>query len=151
MPRSPRHRGRRTHAWGSARVHSRYTERMPATQPEDMPATFEAAFNTGDIEQVLALYEADAVMVPQPGQQVRGSTAIRDVLAGFLALKLPIRIERKRVLVNGDVALVSSTWKLSGTGPDGSSVDLGGNTTELIRRQADGAWRYAIDDPFSIV
>jgi ketosteroid isomerase-like protein len=40
-----------------------------------MPATFETAFNTGDIEQVLALYEADAVVVPQPGQEVRGSTA----------------------------------------------------------------------------
>jgi uncharacterized protein (TIGR02246 family) len=124
---------------------------MPATQPEDMPATFETAFNTGDIEQVLALYEADAVLVPQPGQAARGSAAIHAVLAGFLALKLPIRIERKRVLVNGEVALVSSTWTLSGTGPDGSSVDLGGNTTEVIRRQPDGTWRYAIDDPFSIV
>jgi hypothetical protein len=30
---------------------------MPATQPEDMPATFEQAFNTGAINQVLALYE----------------------------------------------------------------------------------------------
>ena len=136
---------------GSVRPSLRYTEPMPAKQPEDMPAMFETAFNTGDIEQVLALYEADAVIVPQPGQEVRGATAIRDVLAGFLALKQPIRIERKRVLVNGEVALVSSTWKLSGTGPDGSSVDLGGNTTEVIRRQADGTWRYAIDDPFSVV
>jgi uncharacterized protein (TIGR02246 family) len=124
---------------------------MSAKQPEDMPATFETAFNTGDIEQVLALYEADAVMVPQPGQMVRGADAIREVLLGFLALKLPIHIERKRVLVNGELALVSSTWKLSGTGPDGSSVELGGNTTEVIRRQADGTWRYAIDDPFSVV
>jgi ketosteroid isomerase-like protein len=33
----------------------------------------------------------------------------------------------------------------------GSAVDLGGNTTEVVRRQADGTWRYVIDDPFSIV
>jgi uncharacterized protein (TIGR02246 family) len=124
---------------------------MRATQPNDMPATFEAAFNTGDIDQVMQLYEADAVLVPQPGQVVNGTPAIREALLGFLALKLPINLERKRVLALGDLALVSSTWKLSGTGPDGSAVDLGGNTTEVIRRQADGTWRYAIDDPFSIL
>jgi uncharacterized protein (TIGR02246 family) len=124
---------------------------MPTTQPDDMPATFEQAFNTGDINQVLALYETDAVFVPQPGQVVHGLAPIREALHGFLALKLPIRLERKRVLVMGDIALVSSSWKLSGTGPDGSSVDLGGNTTEVIRRQQDGTWGYVIDDPFSMV
>jgi uncharacterized protein (TIGR02246 family) len=124
---------------------------MPATQPDDMPAVFEQAFNTGDIDQVLALYESDAVLVPQPGQVVHGLPAIREALQGFFALKLPIRLERKRVLVMGDIALVASSWKLSGTGPDGSAVDLGGNTTEVIRRQTDGTWRYVIDDPFSVV
>src|SRR5205823_7097424 len=94
---------------------------MPATRPEDTPATFETAFNTG--------------LVPQPGQVVHGTDAIRQALLGFLALKLSIHLESKRVLVNGDVALVSSTWKLAGTGPDDSPVDLGGNTTEVVRRQ----------------
>lgn|SRR5437879_6037435 len=125
--------------------------RMPASQPEDMPATFESAFNTGDIDQVLALYEPDAVLVPEPGQVVHGTAAIREALLGFLALKLPIRLERKRVLQTGDLALVSSTWTLSGAGPDGSAVNLGGNTTEVVRRQSDGTWRYVIDDPFSSV
>jgi len=123
---------------------------MPAHRPEEMPATFEAAFNTGDIEQVMALYEADAVLVPQPGQVVDGTEAIRQSLAGFLALKLPIHLERKRVLTHGEVALVSSTWKLAGSGPDGNPVDLSGNTTEVIHRQPDGTWRYIIDDPFSL-
>jgi uncharacterized protein (TIGR02246 family) len=124
---------------------------MPATQPEDMPAAFEKAFNTGDISQILELYESDAVLVPEPGKVVHGTSAIREALSGFLALKLPIHLERKRVLVMGDVALVSSSWKMSGTGPEGSAVDLGGNTTEVIRRQTDGTWRYVIDDPFSVV
>ena len=124
---------------------------MPATQPEEMPATFEQAFNTGDISQILELYESDAVLVPEPGQVVHGTSAIREALSGFLALKLPIHLECKRVLVMDDVALVSSSWKLGGTGPDGSAVDLGGNTTEVIRRQVDGTWRYVIDDPFSTV
>jgi ketosteroid isomerase-like protein len=90
-------------------------------------------------------------LVPQPGQVVNGTAAIREALLGFLALKLPISLERKRVLAKGEVALVSSTWSISGAGPDGSAVNLGGNTTEVVRRQSDGSWRYVIDDPFSIV
>src|ERR1043165_1949896 len=86
---------------------------MPATQPDDMPAAFEQAFNTGDIDQIVALYEPDAVLVPQPGQVVRGLSAIREALQGFLALKLPIHLEGKRVLVLDEIALVSSTWKMS--------------------------------------
>jgi uncharacterized protein (TIGR02246 family) len=116
-----------------------------------MASTFESAFNTGDIEQVMALYEPDAVLIPEPGQVVHGVAAAREVLTGFLALKLPIHLEVKRVLSAGDLALVSSSWSLKGRGPDGSPVDLSGNTTEVIRRQSDGTWRYAIDDPFSVV
>jgi uncharacterized protein (TIGR02246 family) len=125
--------------------------RMSTTRPSQMPATFEQAFNSGDIEQVMALYEPDAVLVPEPGQVVKGTPAVREALLRFLALKLPIHLERKRVLEHGDVALVSSSWSLKGTGPDGSPIDLGGHTTEVIRRQPDGTWRYVIDDPFSVV
>ncbi len=123
---------------------------MPNNRPEDMHATWETAFNTGDAEQVMALYESDAVLIPEPGQVARGTDAIRQALLGFLALKLPIHLENKRVLTSGDLAMLSNTWKLAGTGPDGSPVDLGGNTTEVIRRQADGTWQYVFDDAFSM-
>jgi ketosteroid isomerase-like protein len=82
-----------------------------------MPAAFEQAFHSGDIQQVLALYEGAAVLVAQPGQVVHGTAAIREALQGFLSLKLPIQLERERVLVMGERVLVSSTWRLCGTGP----------------------------------
>jgi uncharacterized protein (TIGR02246 family) len=115
-----------------------------------MPSVWEQAFNTGDVEQVMALYEPDAVLIPEPGQVARGTDAIRQALLGFLALKLPIRLQNKRVLTSGDLAMLSNTWKMAGTGPDGSPVDLGGNTMEVVRRQPDGSWRYVFDDPFSM-
>lgn len=124
---------------------------MPTRQPSEMAATWEKAFNSGDVEQVMELYESDAVLVPEPGQTVKGTAAIREALLGFLALKLPIHLESKRVLEHGDVALLSGTWSMKGNGPDGSAIDMGGNTTEVIRRQPDGTWRYVIDDPFSVV
>jgi uncharacterized protein (TIGR02246 family) len=114
-----------------------------------MPQSFTDAFNTGDIDVVMTLYEPDAVVVPQPGQVVSGTAAIRESLSGFLALKGKIAIEPRRILTSGDVALLNTTWKLEGTAPDGSPLNLGGETTEVIRRQPDGTWLYTIDDPFS--
>jgi uncharacterized protein (TIGR02246 family) len=123
---------------------------MPANTPEEVPATWEAAFNTGDIDQVMALYEADAVLVPEPGKKVAGSAAIREALLGFLAVKGQIKLTSKRVLQCGDVALLNGHWDLNGTGPDGSPVSMSGDTNEVVRRQADGTWRYVVDDPFNM-
>jgi uncharacterized protein (TIGR02246 family) len=124
---------------------------MPANQPDEITSMWQAAFNSGNVESIMPLYESDAVLVPQPGQMVRGAAAIREALLGFLSLKLPISMEAKRILTSGDVAMVSNTWTLSGTGPDGSAVNLGGNTMEVWRRQTDGTWRCIIDDPYGTV
>jgi len=122
---------------------------MPASKPEDMPRTFVSAFNSGDIDQLMELYEPDALLVPEPGQVASGVLAIRGALNAFLALNGKIEIVTKRVLHSGDLALLSTTYTIDGSGPDGSPVHLEGATTEVIRRQADGFWRYVIDDPFS--
>jgi uncharacterized protein (TIGR02246 family) len=123
---------------------------MPAHTPDDMVPTWEAAFNTGDVEQVMALYEPDCILVPQPGQTVAGTAAVREALLGFLAVKGQIKFTSKRVLQSGDIALLNGHWDLNGTGPDGSPVSMSGDTNEVIRRQADGTWRYVIDDPFNM-
>ena len=123
---------------------------MPAHKPEDMARTWEAAFNTGDVEQVMALYESDCILVPQPGQTVAGTAAVREALLGFLAVKGQIKLTSKRVLQSGDIALLNGHWDLNGTGPDGSPVSMSGDTNEVIRRQADGTWRYVIDDPYNM-
>jgi hypothetical protein len=71
---------------------------------------------------------------------------VRAALQGFLALKGRIRLETKLVVTVGDLAYLSNTWSLSGTGPDGNRVVLGATTAEVARRQADGTWRYVIDN-----
>jgi uncharacterized protein (TIGR02246 family) len=116
-----------------------------------MPNAFESAFNTGDIDQVMQLYEAECVLVPTPGQIVTGTAAIREALLGFLAVRGQIKLQSRRVLVSGDVALLNGHWDLNGTGADGAPVSLSGDTSEVIRRQSDGTWRFVIDDPFSVL
>ena len=93
------------------------------------------------------LYEPTACFMVEPGKVVNGPAAIREALAGFLGLKPAITLS-PRVLANtGDVALVSSRWRLKGSAPDGTAVDLSGESVEVVRRQADGTWKFIIDSP----
>ena len=43
-----------------------------AHRPEDLHAMFARAFGAGDLDALVALYEDDAVLVPEPGQVKRG-------------------------------------------------------------------------------
>jgi uncharacterized protein (TIGR02246 family) len=120
---------------------------MPATEPEQMHGLFEQAFNAGDLEALMALYEADATLVPQPGAVAEGPAAIRESLRWFLDRRGEITLDTKLVLQVGDLAYLSNRWSLSGgTMPDGSPAELGAVTAEVARRQPDGTWLYVIDN-----
>lgn len=75
-------------------------------------------------------------------------TPERMALEGFLAPTGKIRIETKSVIEAGEVALLRSQWRLTGTSPTGKPIDMSHNSTEVVRRQPDGTWRYLIDHPF---
>lgn len=60
---------------------------MSARNPEEADLQFVEAINNGNLEAVLALYEREASLVPEPVKVVTGTDAIRKALAGFLALK----------------------------------------------------------------
>jgi uncharacterized protein (TIGR02246 family) len=119
---------------------------MPATTPEQIHRLFEDAFNAGDIDGLMVLYEPDSVLVPEPGSVVQGSKQVRAALEGYLALRGRITLDTKLVLTVGDLAYLSNTWSLSGAGPDGNPLTLGATTAEVARRQADGTWLYVIDN-----
>lgn len=106
------------------------------------------ALTDGDLEAAVALYEPEACVVPEPGTMVKGTAAIRETLAGFLSLKPTVTAPPSQVIQTGNVAAVFNTWSLKGTGPDGSAVDLTGNSAEVVRQQADGTWLYLIDTFF---
>jgi len=112
-----------------------------------MHVLFEQAFNAGDLEALMALYESDATLVPQPGAVAEGTAAIRESLRWFLDRRGQITLETKLVLQVGELAYLSNRWSLSGgTMPDGSPAELGAITAEVARRQPDGTWLYVIDN-----
>jgi len=55
------------------------------------------------------------------------------------------------VFVGGDTAQIVVDWSIDGKGPDGKDVHLGGSASDIVRRGADGFWRYIIDNNQSAV
>ena len=121
---------------------------MPARTPADANHQVVAAINAADIEAALALYESGATFVAEPGRSVTGTAAIREVMEGFLTMKPSMTVEVPIVVESGDTALMHSHWTLKGTGPDGSPVEMDMRGTEVVRRQADGTWKFIVDNPF---
>lgn len=122
---------------------------MGAKKPEEMHQLFEQGFNAGDVEALLALYEEQALLVPAQGAEpVQGKAAIGEALGRFLALKGQITLQTRTLIEAGEVALLRSAWHLKGTGPDGTPIEMAHGSSEVVRRQADGSWKYLIDHPF---
>lgn len=123
--------------------------KVKVTEPQQMNAAFATAYNSGDIENLLALYEPNAVLVPQPGQRAVGLAAIRAALAGFLNLQGKMQSENVYCIRTGDIALLQASWKLSAIGADGQPLELSARTAEVVRQQPDGSWLYLIDHAFA--
>jgi uncharacterized protein (TIGR02246 family) len=121
---------------------------MHARTPAELDTLFANALNAGDLEALVSLYEPDASLMPSPGNVVNGTAAIREALAGFLAAKPSMTLDAHTLAHAGDVALVTASWQLSMTGPDGKPSTMTGNSVEVVHRQADGRWLFAIDFPF---
>jgi len=119
---------------------------MAVKSPEDMDPTFEAAFNARDGETLLSLYDPEAAFVVPSGETIIGPAAIAEVLGPFFEMDPQMDLRTEKILRNGDTALVYSTWSVTGTGPDGPIV-MTGNSTVVVREQADGTWKFVIDDP----
>ena len=124
---------------------------MADLPPESAHAAFLERFRARDLDGIVALYAEQASFVGFDGTVVTGRAAVRDAFAALFAQigeRCEVALTTRYAIANGDIALLSNTWRISGTAADGSTLDLGGQTTEVVRRQADGRWLYVIDHPF---
>ena len=119
---------------------------MAVLRPEDMNSAFAEAVNSGEVERVLALYEPEALLAPQP--RALGVAEIRTALEELLTLGGTMTSSNLWCMQVGELALLQGEWRLSGTAPDGSPLELSSRTAEVARRQPDGSWLYVIDHAF---
>ena len=124
---------------------------MDVQTPQEAVHGMVDSFNNRDLDAFLSFYEPGATLAPRPGQVVSGEAEIREAMGEFLALGGRMEIDPELTVVRaGDIALVSGSWTITGTGPDGEPVTMSGRTADVVRRQPDGTWRWVIDVPFGI-
>jgi len=118
-----------------------------AQQPEELHQLFVACVNAHDVDALLALYEQDSTVADLEGHLLQGTDNLRAFLIGFLAVVKQIDGGTRKVLVSGNIALLSSTWQAILAAHDGGTFCVTGTSAEIARRQPDGTWRFLIDDP----
>jgi uncharacterized protein (TIGR02246 family) len=122
---------------------------MPARSPEECDRLFGEHVSAGDLDKVVALYEENASLVQHDGHVARGHAAIRQVLSRLVAMRPRMRLEVIKVVAGaGDLAVLYNDWAMSATDPDGKVRERTGKAIEVVRRQADGGWRFVVDDPY---
>ncbi|MEY2422271.1 MAG: hypothetical protein QOI95_2338 [Acidimicrobiaceae bacterium] len=116
----------------------------PTMEPADLHVSVQTAFNAGDVDALVGLYEPDAWLFGPEGP-VQGLDAIRAVWAGFVEFGGQLQMTTRYVVQHGEIAMLSNEWTLT---IDGAPVSA--TTAEVARKQSDGSWRYVIDNPDAV-
>jgi uncharacterized protein (TIGR02246 family) len=119
-----------------------------ATRPEDLYPALSAAYNAGDLEAVLALYDPKAVFVIKPGRVTASPAELRAALQHLVALGARLSVNPQSFTRSDDLALVLGTFTFSGRRGDGPPLERTARFADVLRRQPDGRWLIAVDNPF---
>ena len=122
---------------------------MPARTAEECDALFEKFVNEGNLDALVDLYEPEATLVPAPGQVATGTDAIRAALKPMLDAGMQVNLNVTHTFASGDIAACYNDWSGVAKGPNGEEMKFSGKAIEICHRQADGTWRFAIDDPYA--
>jgi len=122
---------------------------MQGDDPASIHISFQDAFNAGDVDSLMALYEPNAVLVVNR-QPVAGLQAIRAAYQDLLARRRRMILQTHSVVMFDDsLALLHGDWVLEPAATDETGKTARGLSAEVVRRQPDGSWRFVIDNPYT--
>ncbi|CAM2070385.1 SgcJ/EcaC family oxidoreductase [Sulfidibacter corallicola] len=130
--------------------HSKKGDPMKLEEQNVMKAVLgmTAAFHAKDIEGVMASYTPEAIVVFEPGKPTGDAESIREGFQGFFAVNPEFSYAWHQVYVTGDSAVHIAPWRMTGRAPDGTEINQSGLSVAVLRRQPDGKWLLAIDNPY---
>jgi ketosteroid isomerase-like protein len=113
-------------------------------RPEEAHANLAAAFNTGNVNTVLSMYDYNGIIVPEPGKPVSGKEKFEEAIKAILSIKGKMEIKTVYCLQAGNIAVGRSEWNIT----DGNEVKISARGIEVMQQQADGTWKILIDHAF---
>ena len=120
---------------------------MIAKTPREAVELADDAWNRGDVEDVLAFYEDDAVFLFGPEQKVlAGKAELQEFMTEAFARNPAVKRLRDHVIEYRDLALYTWEWSIS-YGDTGETETGAGSI--VFRRGQDGGWRVAIESPWN--
>lgn len=109
---------------------------------------FASAANAGNLGDVVALYAEDASLLPPNEPALKGREAIRQYWGRLLSdYTLRFELGTDEVDGRGDLAYLRGHYKLTASpkAKGGAALSDEGKFVEVLKRQADGHWRYTTD------
>ncbi|HUR94268.1 MAG TPA: DUF4440 domain-containing protein [Gemmatimonadales bacterium] len=111
-------------------------------------SAFASAAGSGDAAAVAAIYAPDAQLMPPNAPTIEGRDAVQKFWGGLLgAYQVKFQLGADEIEGRGDLAYARGHFVLDGT-PKGKGIPPlheEGKYLEILRRQPDGHWRYAVD------
>ncbi len=105
-------------------------------------AQWDAAFNAKKADQVAAMYDDAAAVIPAGAAQVSGKAAVLAFWTNTIAQGI---IDHKLEMIeageSGDMAFQRGLWSAAVVNDKGERQVFSGNVHLLYRRQADGSWK----------
>lgn len=114
------------------------------TSAQEVHDTLAAAYNTGDLNTVLSMYDIDGIIVPEPRNPVAGREAFKAAVKGILSITGKMEIKTVYCLQVNDIAVGRSEWSIT----DEGKVKVKAKGVEVMKRRPDGTWKVLIDHAF---
>jgi len=119
-----------------------------STRPEDLYPALSEAYNAGDLDAVLSLYDPKAVFVIKPGRVTEGPEELRAAVRHVMDLHGRLTVNPQTFIRSDDLMLVLGTFALSGRRHDGTPFERTARFADVLRRQPDGRWLVAVDNAY---
>lgn len=113
---------------------------------KDMCDLYTLAVETGDVDLYVANYIDDAVQIPPDAPSRIGSEQIREaIIPALTQFDIVCPIYPREAKVIGNWAFGWCDWSLSLTPKEGGeTTTFDGKGIDVLKRQADGSWKYYI-------
>lgn len=133
------------------------------TAPPDTRAADEAAIRASirewsasaqakNAEKFVSFYAQDGIVMLEDAPDINGMEAIRGAIGGMMqdpSFALSFEADKVVVARSGDLAYETGTYSMTMSGPKKKPATEKGHYVVVWRKQADGAWRVAVDVPVS--